>query len=63
MKVEAKIQALLYQYKPEDIRYEDFIKGVYNQTSNLITHKYNIIDNDKANSYLQEFYRYILPTI
>ena len=61
MKVEAKIQAILLQYNPEDIRYTDFVKEVYTSTSNLLSHRYNITDNDKANRYLSEFYRYVLP--
>lgn len=59
VKVESKIDYLLSDSEIEDILYNDFVSIISESAFNLISHRYRITDNDKANSILQEFYDYI----
>lgn len=60
-RVELKIKFILSLYEREDIRFSEFINKIQESSLNLINHRYNIIDNIKANTYLQELYEYISP--
>lgn len=59
LKVEGKIHLLLSTSNPENIKYTAMVNKLQESSMNLFTTKYNIIDNDEANRYLQEFYDYI----
>ena len=60
--IESKIEKLLTTSTPEDIKYQNFVEALYNNPNNLdiLTKRYNIVDNDKANKILQEMYKRIL---
>lgn len=61
MQLEAKIELLLKNTPVEDISFNNFVEDINESTINLLTHRYNIIDNDNCNSILLEFYNYITP--
>ena len=59
IKVESKIDYLLTDSEVEDILFNTFVDKISESTFNLISKRYRITDNSKANDVLQELYSYI----
>ena len=63
--IEDKIEKLLTTSNSEDIMYQNFVESLYYNPNSLelLTKRYNIVDNNDANKILQEMYRTISPIV